>query len=162
MVELLGQYDIRLSPAIQTMLDVHLILPGENSAVYTKDVQQRLNQPNSQLELDPEMILILRKSMTLKVLQTIFHDLKLFLEPLLPQLDFLVYFHLQSSEMFHKQLLSRLNKVSPSVRATEMSSIMSLAVDVKQLSTDPAEKLKEVCNYVFIDKLDHLLNVQDL
>lgn len=145
LVEMLSSYGVRFSPAIQTMLDTHLILPGTNSVTIPKDVQQRLNQPNSQLELDPEMILILRKSMTLKVLQTIFHDLKLFLEPLLPQLDFLVYFHLQSSEMFHKQLLSRLNKVSPSVQATEMSSIMSLAVNFKQLSTDPAEKLKEVC-----------------
>lgn len=142
-MELLSAYDIMLSPAIQTMLDAHLILPGINSAVSANDVQQRLNQPNSQLELDPEMILTFRKSMTSKVLQTIFCDLKSFLEPLSPQLDFLVYFHLHDSEMFHKQLLCRLNKVPPSVPAME-TSIMSLAVDAEQLSTDPAEKLKEV------------------
>ena len=147
-MELLSEYDIRLSPALQTMLDAHLILPGVNSAISAKDVQQRLNQPNCQLELDPEMILIFRKSMTLKVLQTIFCDLKLLLKPLLPQLDFLVYFHLHNSEMFHKQLLCGLNKVPPSVPVMETSSIMSLAADVEQLSTDPAEKLKEVTTYI--------------
>ena len=145
LVELLSSYDIRFSPTIQTMLDTHLILPGVNSVVTKKEVQQRLNLTGGQLELDPEMILIFRKSMTWKVLHEIFNGLQFFLEPLLPQLDFLVYFHLHNSEMFNKQLLFQINKVLPSFQQSmDASSSMNLTVDMQQSPADPAKKLKEV------------------
>ena len=141
---MLGSYGIRFSPTIQTMLDTHLILPEINSVTTPKDVQQRLNQPYGQLELDPEMILIFRKSMTWNVLHELFDKLQLFLEPILPYLDFLVYFHLHNSEMFNKQLFSQMNKLSDSQEDGGASLTVNLTSNIDQSSNDHTEKLKEV------------------
>ena len=148
-MEILSSYDIEFSPTIQTMLDTHLILPGINS-VATKNVQQRLNQSGSQLELEPEMILIFRKSMTWNVLHKLFENLKSFLKPILPHLDFLVHFHLHNSEMFKKQLLCQISKLSCSQKDEDASSSMNLTIDAEQSTTDPAEKLEEVNDVIII------------
>ena len=141
---MLSSYGVRFSPDIQTILDTHLILPGINSVTTPKDVQQRLNQPYGQLELDSEMILIFRKSMTWNVLLELFNKLQSFLEPILPCLDFLVYFHLHNSEMFNKQLFSQINKLPDSQEDGGASLSVNLTSNVDQSSTDYTEKLIEV------------------
>ena len=141
---MLRSYDIKLSPTIQTLLDTHIILPGMHCNATIKDTQQRLNLYESQLELDAEMILIFRKSMTWKVLQETLDKLQVFLEPILQDLDFLVYFYLHHSEIFDKHLRYRINKVSVYSQRPMDASTMNYTVDLQQLSTDPAEKLKKV------------------
>ena len=146
-MDILNSYDIKLSHTLQTKLDTHLVLPGSGSGVTPDDVQQRLNQPNGQLELEPEMILMLKKSMTWKILQEIFSDLQSFLEPIMSQLDFLVYFHLHHSEMFSKHLKSQIAKLSASSEQHfETSAIMLIipSVGIQQSSSDPDEKLLQV------------------
>ena len=148
MVGILNSYGIKLSYTLQTKLDTHLVLPGRSSGVTEDDVQQRLNQPNDQLELEPEMILLLKKSMTWKMLQELFNDLQSFLSPIASQLEFLVYFHMHNCEMFSKHLKSQIAKISAanSDRPVDESSIMLMIpmADTQQLSTDPDEKLKQV------------------
>ena len=143
-MEVLWSYDVRFSPDIQTMVDDHLILPGISSVTTSMDVQQRLNQPYGELELDPEMILIFRKSMTWNVLRELFGKLQVFLKPILPYLDFLVYFYLHDSEMFTKQLLFQRNKLSGSQGDGDASVTVNLIADIDSYSTDHTEKLMEV------------------
>ena len=148
LVEILNFYDIKLSHTLQTKLDTHLVIPGRSSGVTEDDIQQRLYQPNDQLELEPEMILFLKKSMTWKILQELFKDLQSFLLPIASQLEFLVYFHMHNCEMFSKHLKSQIAKIlyASSERHVDDSSIILImpAISTQQSSSDPDEKLKQV------------------
>jgi len=149
-VDILNFYGIKLSYTLQTKLDNHLVLPGAGSLAIADDLQQRLN---SQLELEPEMILMLKKSMTWKIIQEIFTDLKSFLKPIMAQLDFLVYFHLHNCEMFSKHLKSQIAKIAaPLEQPVEVSSIMLIipTVSIQQSPTDCDEKLLQVMCTVII------------
>ena len=86
LLDILNFYGIKLSHTLQTKLDTHLVLPGRSSGVTEDDVQQNLNLPNSQMELEPELLLLLKKSMTWKMLQELFNDLQSFLLPIASQL----------------------------------------------------------------------------
>ena len=147
-MEILNFYGIKLSHTLQTKLDTYLVLPGRSSGVTEDDVQQRLDQPNGQLELEPEMILLLKKSMTWKMLNELFSDLQSFLKPIESQLEFLVYFHMHNCEMFSKHLKSQIAKIlaASSERPVNESSIalMIPMADTQQSFTDPDEKLKQV------------------
>ena len=148
MVEILNFYGIKLSHTLQTKLDTHLVLPGRSSGVTEDDMQQRLNQSNGQIELEPEMILLLRKSMTWRILQELFNDFQLFLVPIASQLEFLVYFHMHNCEMFSKHLKSQIAKISAAnaERPVDESSIIVRmpTISTQQSSTDPDEKLQQV------------------
>ena len=148
-MDILNSYGIRLSHTLQEKLETHLVLPGRSSGVTTDDVQQRLNQTNGQLELEPEMILMLKKSMTIKLIQEISDDLQLFLMPIVDHLNFLVYFHLHHSEMFNKHLMSQITKLSASSEQPIDPSMIAMtmpSVGTRQSSSDPDEKLQQVCN----------------
>ena len=150
MVEILNFYGIKLSHTLQTDLDTHLVLPGRSSGITEDDVQQTLNQQNSPVELEPEMILFLKKSMTWKKLKDIYSDLWLFLKPIKSQLEFLVYFHMHNCEMFSKHLKSQIAKISAanSDRPVDVSSIvLTLTIPIaptEQSSIDSDEKLQQV------------------
>ena len=152
-MEILHSYDLKLDPTIQNLLDTHIILPEMNYHVTTTDTQQILNLHDSQLELDPEMILIFRKSMTWKVLQEISQKMQLFVNPIWQELDFLVYFYLRKSKIFNNHLQYQINKVSVCAQETMDESIMSnLSFDFQQLSIDSTEKLKEVIKNIYINQ----------
>ena len=154
MVDILNFYGIKLSHTLQTKLDTHLVLPGKNSGITVDNVQQRLNQPNGQLELEPEMILLLKKSMTWKMLKEIFNDLQSFLEPIASQLEFLVYFHMHNCEMFSKHLKSHIAKISAANSdqpVEEHDIILAMPiVSAQQSSTDPDKKLLQVIKNVTV------------
>ena len=146
-MDILNSYGIKLSHTLQTKLDTHLVLPGSDSGVTPDDVQQRINQPNGQLELEPEMILMLKKSMSWQILQELFNDLQSFLEPIISQLEFLVYFHLHHSEMFSKHLKSQIAKLtSVSLEQPVDPSVITFTIPSvgTQSSSDPDEKLLQV------------------
>jgi len=148
-VDILNSYGIRLSHTLQEKLETHLVLPGRSSGVTEDDVQQRLSPTNGQPELEPEPILMLRKSVTWKLMQEIFNDLQSFLMPIVSQLDFLVYFHLHHSEMFSKHLMSQFAKLSASSEQpidVSMIPVTLPSVGTRQSSSDPDEKLQQVCN----------------
>ena len=143
-MDILNSYGVKLSHTLQTKLDTHLVLPGRSSGVTPDDLQQRLNHP--QLDLEPEMILLFKKSMTWKILNEIYEDLQSFLQPIASQLEFLVYFHVHSSEMFSKHLKSQIAKLSTNPEPIEVSDVLftiPAAVGTQQ-STDPDEKLQQV------------------
>ena len=112
---MLLSYGVRLDHSLQAKLDAHVILPGRRSTVDPSDIQQGLSQPNGQLDLEPEIIVMLHKSTTLKILKELDLDLQNFLHPILKQLEFLVYFHLHNCEMFSKYLKSQIDKLSTPV-----------------------------------------------
>ena len=143
-MDILNSYGVKLSHTLQTKLDTHLVLPGRSSGVTPDDLQQSLNL--LQLDVEPEMILLLKKPMTWKMLNEIFEDLQLFLQPINPQLEFLIYFHVHNSEMFSKHLKSQIAKLSTNPEPVEGSDVlftMPPAVGTQQ-STDPDEKLLQV------------------
>ena len=143
-MEILNHYGIKLSHALQIKLDTHLNLP-EISTV--NDMQWILNQPNGQLELKPEIVLMLKKSMTWKILQEIFDDLQSFLEPIIMQLEFLVYFHSNNCEMFKDHLKSQIAKISGNSGQPfeESAKVLSdLPVVTTQSATNPDDKLLQV------------------
>ena len=146
-MEIFSSYGIRFSHTLQTKLDTHLVLPKGGPVVVTDDMQQILNQPNGQLELEPEMILRLKKSVTWKILQEIFTDLQLFLEPVMSHLEFLVYFHLHKCDIFNKHLKSQMDKLTANSEEPIELSAIKLAIPsvcTTQSSTNRDEKLLQV------------------
>ena len=143
---MLSCYGIKFSHTLQAKLDTHLVLPDGGPVIITDDMQQILHhQQIGQTELEPEMILRLKKSVTLKILQEIFNDLQIFLEPLMSHLEFLAYFHLHNCEMFSKHLKLQMAKLAAnSVESVEESAVkLTLSsVGTTELST---EKLFQVC-----------------
>ena len=86
------------------------------------------------------------------MLQNIFEDLQLFLEPIFSQLEFLVYFHLHNCEMFSKHLKSQIAKLSTNSEPVEVSNVMTTMLSVvgTQQSTDSNEKLQQVGNVLIL------------
>lgn len=155
-MEILNYYGVKLSHALQTMLDTHLNLP-ESSTI--DDMQWILNQPSGQLELKPEIVLMLKKSLTLKILQQIYDDLQLVLEPIMTQLEFLVYFHLNNCEMFKEYLKSQIAKISTNSEqpAEESAIVLSVSPDVTaQSDTNPDDKILQV---IFVHSMKLLVIV---
>ena len=150
LIEILNCYGIKLSHTLQTKLDSHLVVPGKSPGVTPDDLQERPNQLNDQLDLEPEMMLLFKKSMTWKILQEIFNDLQLFLQPIASQLEFLVYFHMHNCEMFSKHLKSQIVKILANPeQPVEMSAVIFTipsTVGTQQSSTDPDEILQQVVN----------------
>ena len=146
-MEIFSSYGIRFSHILQTKLDTHLVLPEGGPVVVTDDIQQILNQQNGQLELEPELILRLKKSVTWKILQEILNDLELFLEPVMSHLEFLVYFHLHKCEIFSKHLKSQMDKLAAnSEEPVEVSAIKLTipSVCTTHSSTNHDDKLLQV------------------
>ena len=138
-------YGVKLSHTLQTKLDTHLVLPGRSSGINEDDVQQRLNQQNSQIE--PEMILLLKRSMTLKILKELVYDLQSFLEPIASQLEFLVYFHMHNCEIFREHLKSQMAAISSNLEQPVQESAAVLALPtVQQSSANDDEKLLQVAS----------------
>ena len=151
LVEMLSCYGIKFSRTLQAKLDTHLVLPERGPVITTDYMQQILHhQPIGQTELNPEITLRLKKSVTWKILQEIFNDLQIFLEPLMSHLEFLAYFHLHNCEMFSKHLKSQMAKLAAhSVEPVEESTIqLTLSfVGTTELST---EKLFQVSNVQYV------------
>ena len=140
-------YGVKFSHSLKTKLDTHLVLPEEGPVVITDDMQQILHQPNDQLELEPAMILRLKKSVTWNVLQEILNDLELFLEPIMSHLEFLVYFHLHNCEMFSKHLKSQMAKLAVNSEEPVEESTVKLtftSVSNTQSSSNYDDKLLQV------------------
>ena len=148
LVDILNFYGIKLSHTLQTKLDTHLVLPGRSSEFTGDDVQQRLNQQNDQLELEPEMILLLKKSMTWKMLKEVFNDLQSFLLPIASQLEFLVYFHMRNCEMFSIHLKSQMAAISSNVGqlVQESAATLTLSTIAVQQSSSHSDKLLQVAS----------------
>ena len=147
LVDILLFYGIRLDHAIQAHLDKHIILPGRGTTVDETEIQQRLNQPNGQLDLEPEMIIMLRKSTTLKLLRQMELELQNFLYPILNKLEFLVYFHLHNCEMFSKYLKSQIAKLSAPddvIDEDDIIVVLPSATTVKRQVLDPHDQLEQV------------------
>ena len=128
-------YGVRFDDSIQTKLDNHLILPGRGSTVDSSDIQQGLDQP---LDLEPEMVVMLQKSTTLKILKELDLELQNFLHPIFEYFEFLVYFHLHNCEMFSKYLKSQIDKLSE-VNKTVAESGVTLTS-----APEPQDKLEQV------------------
>ena len=143
LVDMLHFYGIRFDHLIQTKLNDHLILPGRGSTVDSSDIQQGLNQP---LDLEPEMVVMLQKSTTLKVLKQLDLDLQNFLHPIFEHFEFLVYFHLHNCEMFSKYLKSQIDKLFDVNKTVDESGI-TLAFPNKgkhSPASEPQEQLEKV------------------
>ena len=151
LIDILLFYGIRLDHAIQAHLDKHVILPGRSTTVDVTEIQQHLNQPNGQLDLEPEMIIMLRKSTTLKLLKEIELELLNFLDPILNKLEFLVYFHLHMCEMFINYLKSQIAKLSAlddDAYNNEIVIVLPSATTVKRPVLDPHDQLEQVDIYL--------------
>ena len=153
-MEMLSCYGIKLSHTLQAKLDTHLVLPDGGPVLTTDHMQQMLNQPDDQFELEPKMILRLKKSVTWKILQDILRDLEEFLEPIVSYLEFLVYFHLHKCEIFSKHLKSQMAKLAVNLEepVEEFAIKLTLTpVGEMQSCTSHDEKLlqvKKTCTYV--------------
>ena len=112
------------------------------------DVQQRLNQSCSQIELEPEMILLLKKSVSWKMLKEIFNDLQSFLLPIASRLEFLVYFHMHNCEMFSIHLKSQMAAISSNVGqlVQESAATLMLSTIAVQQSSSHRDKLLQVAS----------------
>ena len=145
-VELLNSYGVKLSNTLQSKLNNHLVISRKDS-VTNNDLQQVMSEPNSQFEQESKIRVRLCKSMTLEILIGIVEDLQSFLEPILEQIEFLVYFHLHGCAMFSRHLKSQIVEISAHSEQTGEVPAMTLglpAVSTKQTSSDPDKKLLQV------------------
>ena len=145
-MEMLNCYGVKFSNAILTMLETYVVLPGVGSSIYASDVQLKLNQSCSEIELDPEWILSLRKSVTWKILLTLLTDLESFLDPIWDQLNFFAYFHLYNCEVFSKYLKYQMAMKSTSKISVDISAVKILLplTGHQELTKDTDEKVLQV------------------
>ena len=140
---MLNYYGLRLDHSIQVKLDAHVILPRSVSAVDPSEIQQGLNQLDGQLDLEPDMTIMLRKSTTLKVLRELNLDLQNYLNPICTQLEFLAYFHLHNCEMFIRYLKNQVDNFS-SLEITVDNDKVLLAFPSHPESSKADKKLNQV------------------
>lgn len=132
-MDILNHYGIKLSYGLQMKLNNCLVLPERGFA-----------DESGQFELKPE---ILEKSVTCKILQEMVNDLQSFVQPIISQLEFLVYFHVNNCEMFIEHLKSQVVKISAnSDKPVETSDIMLTIplFSTVQATINPDEKLQQV------------------
>ena len=139
LMEMLNCYGVKFSNTILTMLETYVVLPGVGSSVFVSDVQLKLNQSCREIELEPEWILSLRKSVTWKILLKLFTDLESFLDPIWNQLNFFAYFHLYSCEVFSKYL-----KYQIAMRSTSKIPVDIAAAKIFLPLTGHRESTKDI------------------
>jgi len=123
-MEMLNSYGVKFNQNISMMLESCVVLPGVGSSIYASDVQQKLNQTCSEIELEPDLILSLRKSVTWKMLLRLLTELESFLSPIWDHLDFFVYFYLNNGEVFSKYLKYQLaTSKTPIDKSSKMFSL---------------------------------------
>ena len=146
-MELLNSYGIKLSNTLQSKLNNHLVISRKDSVTNTNDLQQKISEPNSQLEQESKIHVRLYKSVTLEILVNLVDDLQSFLKPILEQIEFLVYFHLHDCTMFSRHLRSQIVEISAHSEQTGEVPAITLglpAVSTKQTSSDADERLLQV------------------
>jgi len=149
LIEMLNSYGVKFSYTILTMLESYVVLPGVGSSMYAGDVQLKLNQTCSEIELDPEWILSLRKSVSLNVLLKLFTVLESFLSPIWEQLDFFVYFYLYNCEVFTKYLTHQMVITSTSKYSMDICAIKLFLplCGHQEFTKDTDEKIVQVLTY---------------
>ena len=147
---MLNSYGVKFSHTILTMLETYVVLPRVGSSMYATDVQLKLNHSCSEIELEPEWILSLRKSVTWNILLKLFTRLKSFLDPIWKQLDFLVYFHLYNSEVFSKYLKHQMTITSTSKCPVDICSIIIMLplTGHQEFTKDTDEKIVQVLPFL--------------
>lgn len=143
-MDLLNCYDTELSHSIQSKLGDHLFLKRRDSISDVDFPQQEIQLPYNILEQETKIIFKMGKPVTLKLLLSIIGDLNAFLEPILEQLDFLVYFHLHNCAMFTRHLMSQMTVISTYSEYTPKATTVTLALPVvstQQSSCDSNDKL---------------------
>ena len=143
-MDILSCYDVELSHIIQSKLDDHQVVIRRDSMINVAVPLQELSIPCNLLEQEPTIILGLGKSVTLKILLCLIDDLTLFLEQILEQLDFLVYFHLHNCAMFRRHLMSQMAEVSTYSERTPKRTLALPVVSTQQSSCDANSKLLQV------------------
>ena len=133
-MEMLNVYGIKLNHTLQEMLKTYVVLPGDDSLVHTNDIQQTLSQGHHQFDIEPEMCLLLKQSVTSKILVKLFIELEEFIKPIFSKLEFFVYFHLHDCEIFSKYLNYQLAIISSSECSVKDSQVI--------LATSPTDSQK--------------------
>ena len=140
--KLLSIYGLKVNHTLQTMLDTHLVMPGEDSSGHkADDLQQTLNDMHHHVEF--QVIVQLKTSATCKVLVQLYAELRSFVKPILKYLDFLVYFHLHNCELFNKYLFHQIAAVFASKSVVDPSAI-ELMEDGQSSVDKPDKKFVQV------------------
>jgi len=151
-MEMLNTYGVKFSNTILTMLEAYVVLPGVGSSVYASDVQLKLNQSCSEIQLEPEWILSLRKSVTWKILLRLLDDLQSFLDPIWDQLNFFVYFHLYNCEVFSKYLKYQMTMTSTSKIPRDIPAVkIYLPLTDQESTKDTDEKVLQVNHLTIVN-----------
>jgi len=143
-MEMLNTYGVKFSNTILTMLETYVVLPGVDSSVYASDVQLKLNQSCSEIQLEP---LSLRKSVTWEILFRLLTELDSFLDPIQNQLNFFVYFHMYNCEVFSKYLKYQMTMRSTSKIPRDIPVVkIYLPLTDQESTKDTDEKMLQVNN----------------
>ena len=135
-------YGLKINQSLQTLLDTHLVVPGEDaSGRKADDLQQTLNEMYHHMEFQP--LLQLKTSATCKVVVELYAQLRSFVKPILKYLDFLVYFHLHNCELFNKYLKHQMATVFSSNSIVNPSAI-EVMMDGQSSVDKPDEKFVQV------------------
>lgn len=132
--ELFDYYNVRLPTQVKEFITNHILFPGEEKQLATQLLDNNIPINASLFQLGDRISLQLTKAVTLRHLQ----DINALLDNMdLEQIDLLVYFHLQQSEIFRKYLWTYLINI-PKTDAGALSSVSSYMYQPK-LSLQPTQ-----------------------
>ena len=124
---LLAHYGVSLPLHLQEVISKHVLFPGEDKPLVGQLLHNKLPIGNGMFQPSHEIALNLTRAITLRKLLELIQDIMTLLQGILENLDFLVFFHLQQSEIFEKHLMKYLEDATTVVATTEkvQSSLFS-------------------------------------
>jgi len=143
---MLDMYGVKMNHTLDKMIASYVILPGDNSLACSDEIQQHLRQTHRQHEVELETVLLLRKSVTLKILMELLSEIKAFLIPILDQVDFFVHFNLRNCKLFSKYLKFQMDVISSSQFPVKLSDVQVtiFSAESQESSTEPDKKIMQV------------------
>ena len=158
LMQMLDVYGVRLSCTLHNMLKTHVVLPGEDSS---DDVQNNLVQSHLKLENEQKTHLLLKKSVTSKILWELYAALMAFVNPIFNKLEMFLYFYLHNCEVFSKYLKYQLTLITKSQCSVKQSQYKlalppaSSSVCSQEFFIDPDERIAQVYCSALV-QLQHL------
>ena len=148
---MLDMYGVKLNHTLCTMIKSYVFLPGDDSLAFKHQFQHNLSQVHRQLEVEPEAVLLLKQSVTLKILIELLTEMKTFLDPILDKVDFFVYFNLHNCEVFGKYLKYQLDMISSSQCPVKESDVHAtfISAQSQEYFAEPDKNIVQVCKYIY-------------
>ena len=155
---LLARYGASLPLQLQEVISKHVLFPGEDKPLVGQLLHNKFPIGNGMFKPGHEIALNLTKDITLRKLLELLQDIMTLLQGILENLDLLVFFHLQQSEIFKMHLMKHLEDATTVVATTDkVQSSFHPVATYQQCSTAAGARVKQQESSVTLDMLEKAL-----